>query len=273
MSRLFGVRNHHPLEFSVKIRLMSTLGVTLAIAACGSTPPDTNGSPPEEAGLPVSTAADTAADRAEPPAVNASAGSTSAASSNTPPGPSAAPSAGSSLPDYQEVVIPNGTVLLMSLTTSIGSDTSVVEDAVSAELTRAISVDGREVLPTGAQLEGSVTGVDVGGRVTGRATVAFRFVSIRVGEDQYEIQAAPVSQMAPATKGEDAAKIGVGAGAGALIGGLLGGADGAAKGAVVGGGAGAGVVLATRGAEVRLESGAAVLTELTSPLTVRVPAD
>jgi hypothetical protein len=266
------VRNHHPLEFSMTRRLISTLGVTLAIGACGSTTPDTNGSPPEEAGLPVSAVADRATDRVESSATtSAPTGSTSVALSNTPPGPSAAPPAGSSLPDYQEVVIPNGTELLMSLTTAIGSDTSVVEDAVSAELTQAITVDGREVIPAGAQMEGSVTGVDGGGRVTGRATITFRFALIRLGEEQYEMQVAPVSQMAPATKGEDATQIGVAAGAGALIGGLLGGADGAAKGAAVGGGAGA--VLATRGAEVRLESGAAVITELTFPLTVRVSAD
>jgi hypothetical protein len=145
--------------------------------------------------------------------------------------------------------------------TGIGSDTSAVEDAVRAELSEAVAVEGREVLPVGAQVEGSITGVDVGGRVTGRATITFRLTSIRVAGEPYEMQAAPVSEMAPATRGEDAKKIGIGVGAGALIGGLLGGGDGA------------GVVLATRGADVRLESGAAVITELTSPLTVRVLPD
>jgi hypothetical protein len=76
--------------------------------------------------------------------------------------------------------------------------------------------------------------------------------------------------VAPATKGEDATKIGVGAGAGAVIGGILGGGDGAAKGAAIGGGAGTGVVLATKGQEMRLGPGADVSTRLTAPLTVRV---
>jgi hypothetical protein len=76
--------------------------------------------------------------------------------------------------------------------------------------------------------------------------------------------------MAPATKGEDATKIAVGAGAGAAVGALLGGGDGAAKGAAIGGAGGTGVVLATRGKEVRLGPGAGVNTKLTSPLTVRV---
>ena len=58
--------------------------------------------------------------------------------------------------------------------------------------------------------------------------------------------------------------------AGAIIGGLLGGKEGAAKGAAVGGGAGTGVVLATKGKEMRLAPGADVTTTLTAPLTVRV---
>jgi len=106
--------------------------------------------------------------------------------------------------------------------------------------------------------------------VKGRAMIAFRFTSLRTGDEQYELQAAPLTHVAPATKGEDAAKIGIGAGAGAIIGGVLGGGDGAAKGAVIGGGAGTGVVLATKGQEVRLGPGADVSAQLTAPLTVRV---
>ena len=64
-------------------------------------------------------------------------------------------------------------------------------------------------------------------------------------------------------------KIGIGAGAGAAIGAILGGGDGAAKGAAIGGAGGTGVVLATRGDEVRRGPGADVTTRLTAPLTVR----
>ena len=48
------------------------------------------------------------------------------------------------------------------------------------------------------------------------------------------------------------------------------GKDGAAKGAAIGGGAGTGVVLATKGKEMRLAPGADVTSQLTAPLTVRV---
>ena len=169
------------------------------------------------------------------------------------------------------VTIPAGTTLPLALSSAVASDTSAVEDPVTAELTRAITIDGRDVLPAGARLTGNVTQVDGAGRVTGRAMIAFRFTSLRADGTRYDVQTEPLSPLAPATKGEDATKIGIGAGAGAIIGGILGGKDGAAKGAIVGGGAGTGVVLATKGEEVRLGPGADVTTYLTAPLTVRVP--
>jgi hypothetical protein len=133
-----------------------------------------------------------------------------------------------------------------------------------------VSIDGREILPAGARFQGIVTEVDDAGYVKGRVSIAFRFTSLQSGDEQYDVQTAAVSHMAPATKGEDATKIGIGAGAGAVIGGLLGGKDGAAKGAAIGGAGGTGVVLATRGKEIRLAPGADVTSQLSVPLTVRV---
>ena len=173
-------------------------------------------------------------------------------------------------PSYREVTIPSGTTLSLSLTTALASDTSKVEDAVNAELTHAVIVDGRDVLPAGSTVAGQVTSADASGRVKGRAQVAFRFDTLTTGGTKYDMQTAGLSRVASATKGEDATKIGIGAGAGAVVGGLLGGKSGAAKGAAVGGGAGTGVVLATKGQEMRLAPGADVTTTLTAPLTVRV---
>jgi hypothetical protein len=119
-------------------------------------------------------------------------------------------------------------------------------------------------------MAGTVTAVESSGRVKGRAMIAFRFTSLRAGDQEYEVQSAPVSRTAAATKSKDATKVGIGAGAGAIVGGILGGKKGAAEGAAVGGGAGAGVVLATKGDEIRLAPGADVTSQLTAPLTIRV---
>jgi hypothetical protein len=218
------------------------LGATLAASACGTSASDST---------------DTALAPVE---------STSQAAAK----PAAARKAPVARVTYRDVTLPSGTTLPLSLTSSIASDTSAVEDAVTAELTRAITVDGREVLPSGTQLTGIVTEADDAGHVKGRAKIAFRFTSLRAGGERYEMQTASVQHVAPATKGEDAAKIGIGAGAGAVIGGLLGGKDGAAKGAAIGGAGGTGVVLATRGKEMRLAPGADVTSQLSAPLTIRV---
>ena len=75
---------------------------------------------------------------------------------------------------YRDVTIPSGTTLSLSLTSAVASDTSKVEDAVSAELTQAVTVDGRDVLPVGSIVSGQVTSANGSGRVKGRANLGFR---------------------------------------------------------------------------------------------------
>lgn len=178
--------------------------------------------------------------------------------------------AAAAVPEAREVTLPAGTTLRLELQSAVASDTSRPEDAVRARLRQAVVVDGATVLPAGAELNGVVTAAEQSGRVKGLARVAYRFDTLRVDGERYDIRTAPLSHQAEATKGEDAAKIAVGAGAGAVVGALLGGGDGAAKGAAIGGAGGTGVVLATRGQEVRLGPGAQVTTRLTEPLTLRL---
>ena len=172
--------------------------------------------------------------------------------------------------EYREVTIPAGTTLRLTLQSAIGSDTSHVEDAVRAELRTPVAVKGETVLPTGTEVAGNVTEAKESGRVKGRAVLAYRFTSLRAGDERYDIKTSMISQQARATKGSDAKKIGIGAGAGAALGAILGGGSGAAKGAAIGGAGGTGVVLATKGQEVHLGPGTQVTTKLTAPLTVRV---
>lgn len=176
-------------------------------------------------------------------------------------------------PAYREVTIPAGTVLPVTLATSVGSDTSRVEDPVRATLRRAVSIKGVEALPAGTALTGHVTSAQRSARVKGRAQVAFRFTRLDVPGDggAVQIRTASVARTAEATKKRDAATIGGGAVGGAIIGGIVGGGDGAAKGAAIGGAAGTGAVLATRGREVRMASGTQLSVRLSAPVTVRVP--
>jgi hypothetical protein len=171
---------------------------------------------------------------------------------------------------YKEVTIPSGTTLRLDLSTAVASDTSDVEQPVTATLRSPLSINGQVVLPMGSEVTGVVTQADGSGRVKGRARIAMRFSRLRAHGDSYDIKTSGFAQEAAATKKKDATKIAIGAGAGAALGAILGGGSGAAKGAAVGGAAGTGVVLATKGNEVRLGPGANISTRLTAPLTVRV---
>jgi hypothetical protein len=132
-------------------------------------------------------------------------------------------------------------------------------------------VNGATALPAGSVATGSVLEALQAGRVKGRASVSFGFDRLRSGAQAYTITSARITREAEATKGEDAAKVGLGAAAGAIIGALADGKKGAAIGGAVGAGAGTGVVLATRGEEIALAAGTVVETTLEQPLKVQVP--
>jgi hypothetical protein len=173
---------------------------------------------------------------------------------------------------FREVTLPAGTVLPLELRSAVASDSSHVEDTVRATLRRALTVDGVEALPAGTEVIGHVTAANRSARVKGRAYVAFRFTSLDPpgAGSRVPISTETISRRAPATKRQDAAKIGGGAAGGAIVGGILGGGGGAAKGAAIGGAAGTGVVLSTRGKEVRLGPGAGIPARLAAPVTLRI---
>jgi hypothetical protein len=187
--------------------------------------------------------------------------------------PAASPAAVAppSAPAYREVTIPAGTKLGVRLNTSVASNASRVEDPVAATLIAPLKIGESVVLPAGSELKGYVSSARRSGKVKGRASLGLRFGTLTTRGDSYPI-AAQVSRVAPATKAEDAAKIGIPAAGGAGIGALVGGKTGAAAGALIGGGAGTAVVLSTPGKEVSLPHGSVLSLRLQKAVTIRVPA-
>ena len=170
----------------------------------------------------------------------------------------------------REVTLPVGTALALELTSPVSSETAQIETPITARVRQAVVVDGLTAIPAGSVVNGEVVDVDRPGRVQGRARLGLRFTSVTVDGERHSIRTNPVTFEGESTKGEDATKIGAGAGVGAVIGGILGGGDGAAKGAAIGGAAGTGAVLATRGREVTLASGTDINTTLASPADIQV---
>jgi hypothetical protein len=167
---------------------------------------------------------------------------------------------------FREVTVPTGTHLEVKLESALASDSNQARDPVRGTLTDAVSVEGVEVWPAGSAVDGVVSEARPSGKVKGRASLGVQID--RVADASVD---AEISREAPGTRGDDAAKIGVGAAAGAIVGGLIGGGKGAAAGAAVGGGAGTAVVLSTSGEEVRFPAGSVLRVTLRAPVEVKVP--
>lgn len=191
------------------------------------------------------------------------------AASNAAPPPAPRP-AEPPRPVYRDVSAPVGTALSLSLITPLSTETAKVETPVRARLRQPIVVDGYTIVPAGATLHGDVIDVERAGRVKGRSRLVIRFAEVEVNGQRDPFRTNALTFEGEATKGEDATKVGGGAGIGAVIGGIVGGASGAAKGAAIGGAAGAGTVLATRGRDVELAEGTELNTSLAAPHSVRV---
>jgi hypothetical protein len=185
-------------------------------------------------------------------------------------GPDAETSTDISSRATRAITIPAGTVIRLRLANGVSSARSRVEDSVLATVNSPITVRGVTVIPAGSRVSGYVSDATRPGRVKGRAHVAVRFNTLRVGDTRYTMRTAAVSRQGRATKKADATKIGIGAGTGAVVGAVAGGKKGAAIGAAVGGAGGTGLVLATRGEDVAIGRGTVVVTRLTGPLMVRV---
>jgi hypothetical protein len=257
------------------IRRAATLAAVCLLAACGT--PQHAEAPPDAR---VSAAASTG-DRAPAPtpAAPGDAGSGPAPTPaparhlDAPDGETTRPASTETTvarPVYREVTIAAGTLLPIVLDTAVASDTSSVEDQVRAHLRRAVPVSDADALPAGTALDGTVVAAERPGKVRGRAHVAFRLTSLRLDDERVDVRTSIVSRRAPATKKQDAAKIGIPAAGGAVVGAIIGGKKGAAIGGAAGGGAGTAVVLSTRGKEIRLPAGSTFSVRLLEPVTVRV---
>ncbi len=135
-------------------------------------------------------------------------------------------------------VIPAGTTLTVRLGETISAKNATAGQSFAGTLARAVSVDGNEVIPSGANVSGEVTQAQSAGKFKGAGVLAVRLTSVEVQGRSYNISTSTVAQ---AVKGKGKRSLVVGGGGaalGALIGGLAGGGKGAAIGALAGGGAG-----------------------------------
>jgi len=195
---------------------------------------------------------------------------TSVACSTKPASENAEASATSHIFGNKQVALPAGTVVTVRLVSAVGSKLSANGDHFSATVARPVEVDGKVVLPAGAEALGKVIEAVPQGRFKGAAVLRLVLETVTVNNDSYDVKTSSVSRSLKGKGKRTATFIGGGAGGGALIGGLAGGGKGALIGAALGAGAGTAGAAYTGEKEIVLPAESTLSFKLTEPLTVKL---
>jgi hypothetical protein len=169
----------------------------------------------------------------------------------------------------EEITIPSGKVLTVTLSDAVGSKISQAGQSFGGSLARPVEVNGEVVIPAGAKVSGEVVDAKALGRFAGGALLQLRLNSVSIHGDQMPVQTATFTQTLKGKGKRTAVMAGGGAGLGALIGGLAGGGKGAAIGAAAGAGAGTAGTAFTGNKEIVLPAESAVPFTLKAPLKIR----
>ena len=170
------------------------------------------------------------------------------------------------------ITLPAGTAIRLALDAPLSSESAVTGDALSAETTSPVRIEGVEAVPPGSRLTGRVTHASSAAQSAGRGEMTLEFDSLELpGGGSIPLRARPLGLRAPAARKKDNALVTGLSEVGAAVGGLIGGRKGAAAGTVVGGTAGAVMVTTSQGREVALAARAALSIELLEPVTLTRP--
>jgi hypothetical protein len=199
--------------------------------------------------------------------------------------PAASPTATSAL------TIPAGTKVPIELKHAVSSKGTHEGDGVYAETTFPVVANGRVLIPAGTFVQGTISHIQRGGHVKGRAEVLMHFTTMiypsgytvllpgsvenAPGVDKTSVKDQEGTIRSDSQAGEKAATVGTTAGTGAVVGGLSNGGRGALVGAGVGGAIGTAIAMFHRGNDVKLDAGTTleIVIQRDVPLDAsRVPA-
>lgn len=172
-------------------------------------------------------------------------------------------------PRVETVTIPAGTTLTVRLGQAVGSKISQPGQSFSATLANSVEIEGKTVIPAGANASGTVVDAKPLGRFKGGALLQLQLTSINVNGSDRAIQTSAVTQTQKGKGKRTAVLAGGGAGLGAIVGALAGGGKGAAIGALAGGGAATAGAAFTGNKEIVLPAESALSFQLSQPLEVK----
>src|SRR5207249_5622274 len=105
-----------------------------------------------------------------------------------------APQTSSSFFGKKEVTLPAGTVITVRLANAVGSKLSNSGDQFTASVATPVEVDGKVVVPSGAEASGKVVQAVPLGRFKGGAVLKLALDSVTINGGAYDVQTSSVSR-------------------------------------------------------------------------------
>jgi hypothetical protein len=129
---------------------------------------------------------------------------------------------------FQLVNLPVGTEIPVRLEQSIATNRSASGDLFQATVAESIMINGKTVVPQGAQVKGRIVYVNESGRLEGLGRMRLALESVEVNGDEYDLHTTTFARRGSNPEKRNLAILG-GAGSGSLTGALAGGGKGALR--------------------------------------------
>jgi hypothetical protein len=152
------------------------------------------------------------------------------------------------------ITLPADTAITVRMIDSVDSQTARLGQTFKASLDEPVFMDGREVIPRGADVMTKLVTDTQAGKIQGRTVLTLALSSIMVNGRMVDVTSTDVRQESSSRGSRSAKVIGGTAALGAIIGGIAGGGKGAAIGAGSGAAVGTGAEVLTGGQRVRIPS-------------------
>ncbi len=178
--------------------------------------------------------------------------------------------------------VPAGTALMVKLETTLATFSNKAGDPFRGQLTQAVNLNGKTIIPAGTVVEGRVTKVAEPRRISGRPTIGILPETLILPNgERFALDATLIDTNAgrdtdvnqegefkgPGHDRRDQMETGGGTAGGMLIGGLIGGPPGVVVGGVVGAGS-TGVHWLSKHRSATLPAGTTLTIELNRPLAM-----
>ena len=164
------------------------------------------------------------------------------------------------------VTVPVDTRVTVRMIDAVNSQTARLGQTFRASIDEPIFVDGRSVIPRGADVVTRLVDDEQSGKIEGRTVLTLALVSISVNGQPVPVTSADVKTESSSRGQKSAGVIGGGTALGAIVGALAGGGKGAEIGAASGATLGAGAEVLTKGQQVKIPSETRLTFRLQTPI-------